>query len=67
VPDNHQKSDLPPGLGAFPLKPVSGYADKLIAPMVAKGGLFCPMYCEYWISSDALVVLIALQSLSDMA
>ena len=44
VPDNHQTSCLPPDLGAFPLKPISGYANKITAEMVAKGGLFFPMY-----------------------
>jgi hypothetical protein len=44
VPDNHQTSFLPPNLGAFPLKPISKYSDKLMTSMVAKGGLFFPMY-----------------------
>ncbi|KAF2031589.1 hypothetical protein EK21DRAFT_99541 [Setomelanomma holmii] len=47
-----QTSYLPPNLGAFPLKPVSTYADKLTASMVSKGSLFFPMYqCEaMWIN-----------------
>tara|TARA_R110002003_G_scaffold214_2_gene16038 strand:+ start:513 stop:767 length:255 start_codon:yes stop_codon:yes gene_type:complete len=44
VPDNAQTSFLPPDLGAFPLEPVSRYADKMCAGMVAKSGLFFPMY-----------------------
>ncbi|KAF2464590.1 uncharacterized protein BDR25DRAFT_271593 [Lindgomyces ingoldianus] len=44
VPDNHQASFLPPDLGAFPLSPVSRYADKLAPNMAVKGGLFFPMH-----------------------
>jgi hypothetical protein len=44
VPDNQQTSYLPPDLGSFPLKPISTYADKLVPAMVAKGGIFLPMY-----------------------
>jgi hypothetical protein len=47
VPDNQQTSKLPPSLGAFPLKAVSGYADKPTSAMSAKGGLFFPMYRTY--------------------
>lgn len=47
VPDTQKTSFLPPDLGTFPLKPVSTFADKLTAPMSAKGGLFFPMYREY--------------------
>lgn len=44
VPDNGQASFLPPDLGAFPLTPVSKYAQKLKPEMAVKGGLFFPMY-----------------------
>jgi hypothetical protein len=44
VPDNQQTSNLPPSLGAFPLKRVSEYVAKLPNSMAAKGGLFFPMY-----------------------
>jgi hypothetical protein len=44
VPDNQQTSFLPPDLGAFPLLPVSKYAEQLPGVMTAKGGLFFPMY-----------------------
>ncbi|KAF2826216.1 integral membrane protein [Ophiobolus disseminans] len=44
VPDNHQTSFLPPNLGSFPLKAISKYSTKLTGEMVAKGGLFFPMY-----------------------
>jgi hypothetical protein len=44
APDNGQTSYLPPDLGTFPLKPVSKYANKLHPAMVAKGGVFLPMY-----------------------
>lgn len=37
-------SALPPGLGAFPLYPVSAFDKQLPQEMVAKGGLFLPMY-----------------------
>jgi hypothetical protein len=47
VPDNQQISDLPPSLGAFPLKRVSEYFAKLPNSMAAKGGLFFPMYRKY--------------------
>jgi hypothetical protein len=46
VPDNHQISHLPPDLGTFPLKPVSNHFETLPTEMVAKGGLFFPMYRE---------------------
>jgi hypothetical protein len=46
VPDNQQVSYLPPSLGTFPLSKVSQYATKLTDDIVAKGGLFFPMYRE---------------------
>lgn len=47
VPDNHQKSALPPDLGSFPLKPISRYAHMLPKDMAAKGGAFFPMYRKH--------------------
>ncbi|KAH6673577.1 hypothetical protein B0J14DRAFT_512163 [Halenospora varia] len=44
VPDNHNSSELPPSFGKFPLYPVKDHASKLPPEMVAKGGLFFPMY-----------------------
>jgi hypothetical protein len=44
VPDNHKASFLPPDLGAFPLEAISKYTDKFSETMVAKGGIFLPMY-----------------------
>ncbi|KAH8595364.1 hypothetical protein B0O99DRAFT_155247 [Bisporella sp. PMI_857] len=44
VPDNAQSSKLPPSLGKFPLYQVKSYRSQLPPEMVAKGGLFFPMY-----------------------
>ncbi|KAF7448574.1 integral membrane protein [Pyrenophora tritici-repentis] len=44
VPDNDQKSFLPPDLGAYPLKPIQAYSKKMPTEMTSKGGLFFPMY-----------------------
>ncbi|KAG9195371.1 hypothetical protein G6011_00492 [Alternaria panax] len=44
VPETEQSNCLPPNLGAFPLKPVSQHGSSLPAGMVAKGGVFFPMY-----------------------
>lgn len=46
VPDNHDSSALPPGLGTFPIYQVKNYANTLPHTMAAKGGLFLPMYRE---------------------
>lgn len=40
VPDNKHAHSLPPGLGRFPLFPVSKYADKLPANITNRGGVF---------------------------
>ena len=45
--DNYQKSHLPPDLGVFPLRSISGHATKPDLETTAKGGLFYPMYQEY--------------------
>ena len=44
VPDGKGDSELPPGMGTFPLYSVANYAEKLPKDMAAKGGLFLPMY-----------------------
>ena len=44
VSDNDKTNDLPPSFGTFPLYHVKDYARKLPQFMVAKGGLFMPMY-----------------------
>lgn len=46
VPDNNQISELPPSLGNFPLKYVGDHATTMSETMVAKGGIFFPMYRE---------------------
>jgi hypothetical protein len=46
VPDNADRSELPPDLGAFPLYKVNDYAKTLPAGIVAKGGVFMPMYSK---------------------
>lgn len=44
VPDDTKKSDLPPGLGAFPLYSVSAYEKNVPSSMACQGGIFFPMY-----------------------
>ena len=44
VPDGKGDSELPPGMGTFPLYSVANYVEKLHKDMAAKGGLFLPMY-----------------------
>jgi hypothetical protein len=46
VPDSAQVNNLPPTLGRFPLYKVCDYSDKLPAGMVAKRGVFLPIYRE---------------------
>ncbi|KAI1504093.1 hypothetical protein F5X99DRAFT_406474 [Biscogniauxia marginata] len=57
VPDNLGTSQLPPGLGDFPLYQVKDYASRLPADMVARGGVFLPMYQKeaLWIRLRATV------------
>ena len=47
VPDYDGDSELPPGMGAFPLYDVADYKAKLPNAMSVKEGLFFPMYSEY--------------------
>jgi hypothetical protein len=44
VPDNSDKSKLPPSLGNFPLYNAVDYAKSLPPEMAKKGGVFLPMY-----------------------
>ena len=44
VPDGKGDSELPPGMGTFPLYSVTDYAEKMPKEMAVKGGLFLPMY-----------------------
>ena len=44
VQDNQDTSELPPGLGYFPLYAVKDYEDTLPAGMTSKGGCFLPMF-----------------------
>ncbi|KAK9780416.1 putative Ubiquitin-like domain-containing protein [Seiridium cardinale] len=55
VPDNNTVSELPLGLGEFPLYKVQDYAEQLPVEMVDKGGIFLPMYQKeaMWITFDA--------------
>ncbi|KIY01351.1 uncharacterized protein Z520_02903 [Fonsecaea multimorphosa CBS 102226] len=55
VPDNSGTSQLPPDLGNFPLYKVQTYANSLPPEMVAKGGVFLPMYQReaMWINFTA--------------
>lgn len=40
VPDGKGDSELPPGMGTFPLYSVAGYKDKLPNAVAIKGGFF---------------------------
>ncbi|CAN8095472.1 unnamed protein product [Discula destructiva] len=55
VPDNTDVSNLPPGLGRFPLYKVKDYAHRLPQDMVEKGGVFFPMHQKeaMWINFTA--------------
>jgi hypothetical protein len=44
IPDDGKKYPLPPGLGAFPLRLVRDYADRVPSEWVAQGGVFLPMF-----------------------
>ena len=47
VPDYDGDSELPPGMGAFPLYNVADYKGTLHNAMSVKGGFYFLMYCEY--------------------
>ncbi|CAJ2509103.1 Uu.00g141290.m01.CDS01 [Anthostomella pinea] len=55
VPDNADKSELPPSFGSFPLYKVRDYATRLPAEITNKGGVFFPMYQKeaMWIDFKA--------------
>ena len=44
IPDNDSTYQLPPSLGAFPLRRVADYADTVPASWLGHGGVFLPMY-----------------------
>jgi hypothetical protein len=55
IPDDGKKYALPPSLGAFPVKHVDDYKDRVPAEWMQRGGVMLPMYqCEaLWISFKA--------------
>lgn len=55
LPEDGKTHSLPPGLGAFPLKKVDDYADKVPASWKEHGGVFLPMYQReaMWLSFSA--------------
>ncbi len=55
IPDDGKEYPLPPGLGAFPLKRVLDYKDRVPASWVKTSGVFMPMYQReaMWISFHA--------------
>ncbi|KIV87468.1 hypothetical protein PV11_03011 [Exophiala sideris] len=55
VPDNSDKSDLPPDMGTFPLYKTEQYAQSLPDSIVAKRGIFLPMYQReaMWLNFEA--------------
>lgn len=44
IPDDGDMYPLPPGLGAFPIRKVEDYADRVPESWREKGGVFIPMY-----------------------
>ena len=44
IPDTEQTYYLPPGLGAFPLRHVEDYADRLSPKICERGGVMMPMW-----------------------
>jgi hypothetical protein len=44
VPEGKHSSNLPPGLGAFPLFNIQPFSHQLPISMVSQGGLFFPIY-----------------------
>ena len=48
VPDGDGDSELPPSMGTFPLYSINDYRNTLPAAMALKGGLFLPMYREFF-------------------
>ncbi len=44
IPDDGKNYPLPPGLGAFPIRRVDDYLDRVPAHWRSRGGVFLPMY-----------------------
>lgn len=44
IPDDGKSYPLPPGLGAFPIRKVEDYKDRVPKSWLKKGGYFIPMY-----------------------
>lgn len=44
IPDDDKTYPLPPGLGRFPVRKISDYADRVPQHWQAHGGVFIPMY-----------------------
>lgn len=55
IPDDGETYPLPPGLGAFPIRKVSDYADRVPEAWLEKGGVFIRMYQReaLWMSLHA--------------
>lgn len=55
VPDDGKKYDLPPNFGAFPIKEVADYKDKVPAKWLEEGGVFIPLLQREaaWINFNA--------------
>ncbi|HEY7544452.1 MAG TPA: hypothetical protein VID27_06205, partial [Blastocatellia bacterium] len=55
IPDDGKSYPLPPGLGAFPIRKVSDYIDRVPASWREHGGVFMPMYQReaMWINFNA--------------
>ncbi|MBX3249344.1 MAG: hypothetical protein KF901_19360 [Myxococcales bacterium] len=55
IPDDGRRYPLPPGLGAFPLRRVDDYADRVPGDWRARGGVMLPMYQReaMWLSMRA--------------
>lgn len=56
IPDDGKTYPLPPGLGRFPIKKISDYADKVPAHWREHGGVFIPMYQReaLWLNFQSL-------------
>lgn len=56
IPDDGRTYPLPPGLGAFPIRRVDDYRDRVPAEWVEQGGVFMPMYQReaMWLSFGSL-------------
>jgi hypothetical protein len=56
IPDNGRSYPLPPGLGAFPLRRVDDYRERVPSEWLEHGGVFLPMYQReaMWLSFGSL-------------